>query len=124
MKVEIRNWVGVVVLVCLGFILGRASVFSDVNANPQSLEIGRYQLLAGTFTNEFGDAPERLSTIFRIDTVTGKVERWSYLFHLFEGESIKKYGGELWLEQNWYQLENIEVLPDSIKTSRQKDKKR
>ena len=76
MKIEIKNWLSVVVLLCLGFILGRVTLPPNVKAEPQQSEIGRYQLVAGTQTNEATD--QRTQTVFRIDTQTGKVERWFY----------------------------------------------
>jgi hypothetical protein len=89
MKVEIKSWVGVVVLLCLGFVLGRITFLPDVNASPQESEIGRYQLIAGQYEatlREFNkkhgeDSPPTTrpiseKTLFRIDTATGEVDMY------------------------------------------------
>jgi hypothetical protein len=79
MRIEIKNWLGVVVLLCVGFILGRATVLPDVNASAENLDIGRYQLLIGEIETSTllpdGEAVTGYpyKTLFRIDTITGDV---------------------------------------------------
>ncbi len=79
MKVEVKNWVGIVVLLFLGFVLGRTIVIPDLNASPEYSDIGRYQLLIGEIETSWilPDWEPRISypfkTLFRIDTMTGDI---------------------------------------------------
>ena len=112
MRLEIKNWLGVVVLLCLGFTLGRVTVLSGVNAKPQESEIGRYQLVAGTNTNS--ETGEKTETVFRIDTKTGEVHQWMYSLQAYTDEEVKKFGGKLYLDQGWYELKPVLIVPDSL----------
>ena len=89
MKIEIKNWLGVVILLSLGFVIGRITVLPEVNANPQESKVGRYQLIAGEyevmvreFNKESGEdslpttGTNSQKTLFRIDTVTGEVDMY------------------------------------------------
>jgi hypothetical protein len=89
MKVEIRNWIVVIILLCLGFIVGRITITPNVNANPQETGVGRYQMQVGDidapilFFNAKGvvDTTWDLRTgrtLFRINTVTGDVDYFQY----------------------------------------------
>lgn len=114
MKVEIRSWVGVVVLLCVGFLLGRATILPDVNASPQGSEVGRYQLIVGdidfsySFFNEEG-LPDTMwtlrsgSTLFRIDTMTGDVE-YRQEVRCFMGDTVT-----MW-EHRWDRLTGVELV--------------
>lgn len=87
MNVEIKNWLGVVVLLCLGFILGKITASPGVNATPQESQVGRYQLVVGEFNwrQHEVDKTSGLDTmttvhdkrLVRIDTVTGEVEYYA-----------------------------------------------
>jgi hypothetical protein len=84
MKVEIKNWLGVVVLLCLGFIVGRMTILPDVKAEPQEASVGRYQLVIGEYKipcvsmREDGTTGKggvnTIKTLFRMDTVTGDID--------------------------------------------------
>jgi hypothetical protein len=113
MKVEIKNCLGVVILLCLGFILGRITVSLDVKANPQESRVGKYQLVAGTYTNEFPGEEEKIETVFRINTETGEVERWSSAVKFFFGKEEKAMGGDRWIEDRWRLCVERSVTPDS-----------
>jgi hypothetical protein len=99
MKVEIKNWLGVVVLLCLGFILGRTTVIPGVNAEPQMSGIGRYQLIAGEYevtslsvkqgdSTAATESEEKKKTLFRIDTVTGDVDVFDGSMTFFTPDGI------------------------------------
>jgi len=101
MKVEIKNWLGVMVLVCLGFILGKVPIDPDVTASPQKSEIGRYQLVVGEIevayhsvdmydTSNTKDSTEftRDKTLFRIDTMTGEVDRYDGVYSVATRDSL------------------------------------
>jgi hypothetical protein len=84
MNVEIKNCLGAVILVCLGFIVGRLVAFPDVIVKPPESEIGRYQLIVSEidlphwiFMDDSlvgAEAPSSGKTLFRIDTKTGDVD--------------------------------------------------
>jgi hypothetical protein len=95
MKGEVRNWVGVMVLLCLGFILGKVTVTQCVKANPQDSQVGRYQLVLGEIEVNIMlrdvDATHvaKHKSLFRIDTVTGEVTRYYMDFYYpTEGDSL------------------------------------
>ncbi|MFH1334930.1 MAG: hypothetical protein ABII96_00275 [Candidatus Zixiibacteriota bacterium] len=85
MKGKVKNMVIILIPLCLGFILGRISLSSDVIANPQISQPGRYQLVIGELellrvTIDARDSSEKTETIrdktlFRIDTFTGDVDK-------------------------------------------------
>jgi hypothetical protein len=115
LKVEIKNCLVVVVLLCLGFILGRTTILSDVNATPQESDIGRYQLIVGEidlskwFSNEKGvlDTTYDLrsgKTLFRIDTKTGNVD-----YHFIE--ECTSWGDTLSIwEHKWQTLTQTTIV--------------
>lgn len=126
MRVELKNWLGVLVLLCLGFILGRVTMFPDVNANPQKSEIGRYQLLIGEaeymdFIVDDKDSIIRSellvhSGLFRIDTMTGDVD-----YYLKEVTRAMPGDTLLIIEHDWRSLtqvggnkNRVRVLPNEI----------
>ena len=118
MKLEFKDWVRIVILLCLGFILGRLTVppgaetvtaRHDVHPGLQGLEIGGYQLTVAEI-----DLPHMVldnrgkvighealtsgKTLFRIDTVTGDVDYYSQ-------EIIRSWGDTLITsEHEWYSL--------------------
>ncbi len=118
MRIEIKNWLGVVLLLCVGFILGKVTVLPDVNASPEESGVGRYQLVAGTRTNEL--TGERIQTVFRVDTKTGDVEYWQEWRQYFHGEEAKSMGGDTWVESMWRHCIEKEIVPDSIKADQEK----
>lgn len=88
MRLEAKSLLSVIALICLGFILGRMSVQTDVNAGPPASEVGRYQLILGDIDlphfwfneeDEFDTswALRTGPTLFRIDTKTGDVDRYT-----------------------------------------------
>ncbi|MGB8658267.1 MAG: hypothetical protein WCE90_10870 [Candidatus Zixiibacteriota bacterium] len=113
MKVEIKNWLGVVVLLCLGFILGKITVSRDVKANPQESTVGRYQLTAGTIQSWGSKDAHTTSSIFRIDTQTGMVEQWSIY--------ISEEG---YFSKSWNVLKEEDSLPEKLKEKLEKLKKK
>jgi hypothetical protein len=99
MKVEVKNWLGVVILLGLGFVLDNMIDLFHTKANSQGLTVGRYQLVAGTYKNGYND--EKIPAVFRIDTVTGVVEEWCFSF---EEIPITEAREPHWF-QNWMKLE-------------------
>ncbi len=108
MNLDIRNWLGVVVLLCLGFIVGRLTATpdiivkpSEVTVLPQESEIGRYQLAIGEVevafhsVDHFDDSGykdktshTREKTLFRIDTMSGKVDMYDGIYSLATKDSL------------------------------------
>lgn len=89
MKLEVKSWLGVAILLCLGFILGKITASRSVNATPQESRVGRYQLVAGEYeimVRKFDERHQqdslpttgtnRQKTLFRMDTMTGEVEQY------------------------------------------------
>jgi hypothetical protein len=112
MKGEVRNWVGVMVLLCLGFILGRVTVTQCVKANPQDSQVGTYQLVLGEIEVDGMlrgvDATHlaKYKSLFRINTVTGEVTRY-YMdyFYPTEGDSL------VVTAPFWTSVTSIETVP-------------
>ena len=113
MKMEIRNWVGVVILLCLGFVLGRVTFLPEVSATPQESEIGRYQLVLGDIDLGYSffqkgaiDTAWTLRsgpTLFRIDTKSGEVERRQEV-RCFMEDTVT-----VW-EHRWVKLTGVEYM--------------
>lgn len=69
-------WVPII-FVCL-FLTGcEKQIHSCPSPPPPPPDIGKYQLVSGESERLFRSSVLREKTMFRIDTVTGKVERWA-----------------------------------------------
>ena len=100
MKVDIGSWLGIVVLLCLGFTLGKITAFPDLKAAPQQLEVGKYQLVVGEVRvpywyidwSDSSAVKDSVSytqdkTVFRINTITGEVDRYDGEQYVWRGDS-------------------------------------
>ncbi len=119
MKVEIKNWMGVVVLLCLGLILGRLTTFPAVNATPQESEIGRYQMVVGEiedikvtadYTQDTNKADIRnrvvpRRTLFRLDTATGEVE-------VYQRTWVSIYTDRIEVDHDWVPITGTRSSPN------------
>lgn len=75
MKVAITNWIGVLILLCIGIISGGVITILVGHSSSLMGHIGRYQLVSGIYTTE-GTQKEEIKTVFRINTENGEVERF------------------------------------------------
>jgi hypothetical protein len=120
MKIEIKNWLGVVILLCLGFVLGKVTVLPDVNANPQKSEVGRYQLAVGEIEitswvlegleegEDTGSMTNRYKTFLRIDTMTGDVDLYQHeLVVPTEKDTLVRLDSPIMIIPEWKSLTSV-----------------
>ena len=79
----------IIVVVCCTLVVAFGRARADGNISNQSLQVGRFVLESGEYLAPSHTAQRLLPGIFKIDTVTGKV--WRYSSNVANKKTVEKW---------------------------------
>lgn len=79
----------IIVVVCCTLVVAFGRAREDGNISNQSFQVGRFVLESGEYLAPSHTAERRLPGIFKINTTTGKV--WRYTSNVTNKETVEKW---------------------------------